>query len=271
MKILIRKARIVDPSSPFQDSTQDIFIQNGKIIEIAENIQSDADQIIERDGLHVSPGWVDVFASFNDPGFEFKETLETGSRAAAAGGFTQVFVIPNTKPVIDTKSQVEYIKRKSSELPASIHPIGAVSKNAEGKELAEMYDMYASGAIAFSDGTNPLQSAGLVVKALQYVKAFDGILMQLPDDISIGTYGLMNEGVVSTRLGLPGKPAMSEELMVARDIKLSRYSNSRLHFTGVSSAKSLEYIGRAKAGGIAVSCSVTPYHLYFTDEDLLAV
>lgn len=269
MKILIRKAHIIDPSSPFHHTVQDIFIQNNAITDIGAGLSAKADQVIDTAGLHVSPGWVDVFAHFNDPGYEFKETLETGASAAAAGGFTHVFVVPNTKPVLDSKSQVEYIKRKSAYLPVNIHPIGAITKNAEGRELAEMYDMQASGAIAFSDGVNSVQSSGLLLKALQYVRAFNGVIIQIPDDTTVGTYGLMNEGVVSTRLGLPGKPAMSEELMVARDLKLARYTESRIHFTGISSAKSLEYIQRSKQGGIEVTASVTPFHLYFTDEDLV--
>lgn len=268
MKILIKQARIVDPLSPFNGQTTDIFIDNGRIDRIGNNLSGKADQEVNVPGLHVSPGWVDVFANFADPGYEYKETLATGAAAAAAGGFTDVFVIPNTKPVIHDKAGVEYIKQKSRELAVSIHPLGAVTKNTEGKELAEMYDMKASGATGFSDGLNCVQSAGLLVKALQYVKAFDGIVIQLPDDKSINPHGLMNEGIVSTQLGLPGKPAMAEELIVARDIKLTRYAESQLHFTGVSTKKSLEYIKRGKEGGIKVSCSVTPYHLFFCDEDL---
>jgi len=269
MKILIRKARILDPSSPFHQSIQDIYLANGIIQSIEDGIGVEADQVIEGENLHVSPGWVDVFANFNDPGYEYKETLTSGATAAAAGGFTHVFVTPNTKPSLDTKSQIEYIRAKSATLPVTIHPIGAVSKNVEGKELAEMYDMYASGAAAFSDGVHALQSSGMLLKALQYVKAFEGVIIQVPDDNTIGTYGLINEGVVSTKLGLPGKPAMSEELMVARDIKLARYANSKIHFTGVSSSKSLEYIERAKKSGLPVTCSITPYHLSFTDADLV--
>ncbi|MEJ0106820.1 MAG: dihydroorotase [Bacteroidota bacterium] len=158
--------------------------------------------------------------------------------------------------------------RKASHCRVTIHPIGAVTRNAEGKELAEMYDMNASGAIAFGDGIHCIQSSGLLVKALQYVKTFNGTIIQLPDDKSINPHGLMNEGIISTQLGLPGKPAMAEELIVARDIKLARYADSKLHFTGISSRKSLEYIRRAKDGGIQVTCSVTPYHLFFSDEDL---
>lgn len=269
MTILIKQAKIVDSSSPFNGQTADIFIENGIILKIDKKITDTADQVIDISGLHASPGWVDVFANFADPGYEFKETLETGAAAAAAGGYTDVFVIPNTNPVIHNKSGIEYIVQKTKSLPVTIRPIGAITKNTEGNELAEMYDMKANGAVAFSDGINSLQTAGLLVKALLYVKAFDGILIQLPDDKSINPHGLMNEGIVSTQLGLPGKPAMAEELIVARDIKLTRYAESKIHFTGVSTKKSLEYIKRGKEGGTAVSCSVTPYHLFFCDEDLV--
>ena len=268
MKLLIKQARVVDPHSPFNGQLADIFIENGVITQLSTALSAIVDKEINIEGLHVSPGWVDVFANFADPGYEFKETLETGATAAAAGGYTDVFVLPNTNPVIHNKSGVEYIVQKSKSLPVNVHPIGAITKNTEGKELAEMYDMKASGAIAFSDGINCIQSAGLLVKALQYVKAIDGILIQLPDDKSINPHGLMNEGIISTQLGLPGKPAMAEELIVARDIKLARYAGSKLHFTGVSTKKSVAYIKRGKESGMAISCSVTPYHLYFCDEDL---
>src|SRR5258705_1691309 len=269
MTILIKQAGIVDPSSPLNGKITDIFIENGIISKIEKNITDKADKTIEIKGLHVSPGWMDVFANFGDPGYEFKETLETGAAAAAAGGYTDVMVIPNTNPVIQSKANVEYIAQKTKQLPVTVHPIGAITKNAEGKELAEMYDMRTSGAIAFSDGINSVQSSGLLVKALQYVKAFGGTIIQLPDDKSINPHGLMNEGIVSTQLGLPGKPAMAEELIVARDIKLARYAESRLHFTAVSSKKSLEYIKRGKESGAMISCSITPYHLFFSEEDLV--
>ncbi|HUB61681.1 MAG TPA: dihydroorotase [Puia sp.] len=268
MKILIRQARIIDRSSPHNGAIRDILIDKGRIAAIADSLDLPADTVIGHHGLHVSPGWVDIFSHFCDPGYEHKETLETGAAAAAAGGYTDVFVIPNTRPAIDSKSQVEYIRRISASLPVGIHPIGAVTRGLEGKDLAEMYDMRHSGAVAFSDGTLPVQSAGLLLKGLQYVKAFDGIIIQVPDDRTVGANGLMNEGVVSTRLGLPGKPMMAEELMVDRDIKLLTYTGSRLHFTGITSPRSLDYIRRAKDAGLAVSCSVTPYHLFFTDAEL---
>lgn len=268
MKILIKQARVIDPSSPFNGQPADIFIDNGIIANIGASLDAEADKTIRADGLHASPGWVDVFANFADPGYEFKETLETGAAAAAAGGYTDVMLIPNTNPVVHNKATVEYITHKAATLPVNVHPIGAVTKNAEGKELAEMYDMKNSGAVAFGDGINSIQSAGLLVKALQYIKPFGGTLIQLPDDKSINPQGLMNEGIVSTQLGLPGKPAMAEELIVARDIKLARYADSKLHFTGVTTKKSLEYIRRGKESGAGISCSVTPYHLFFCDEDL---
>ncbi|MFZ1785712.1 MAG: dihydroorotase [Ferruginibacter sp.] len=268
MKILIKQASIISSSSPFNGQTKDIFIADGKIASIADSIDEQADQIIEQPGLHVSVGWMDMFADFGDPGFEQKENIESGARAAAAGGFTDIMLIPNSRPVVDNKSQVEYIVQKAKQVAVHIHPIGAVSKKAEGKELSEMYDMRQSGALAFSDGINPVQNSGLILKALQYVKPFNGTVIQIPDDTSIGTNGLMNEGIISTQMGLPGKPTIAEELMVARDIKLARYAESSLHFTGVSSPKSLSYINRGREGGIQVTCSVTPYQVYFCDEDL---
>ena len=153
-------------------------------------------------------------------------------------------------------------------MPVQIFPIGTITKNAEGKELSEMYDMYNTGANAFSDGLNPVQSSGILQKALEYILAIDATIIQLPDDKSIGSGGLMNEGEISTKLGLAGKPSISEELMIARDIELVRYTNSKIHFTGVSTAKSLELIAAAKKEKLRVTCSVTPYHLFFCEDDL---
>jgi dihydroorotase len=268
MKILVRQATVADPGSPFNGQVIDILIHGDKIVRIAGKITEPADETIEAPGLVVSPGWVDIFSDFADPGYEFRETLESGAASAAAGGFTHVFVLPNTKPVTDNKAQTEYISRRSASLPVDIHPIGAVSRGTEGKELAEMYDMRNSGAIAFSDGIKPVQSSGILLKALQYLKAFDGVLIQLPIDRSINPAGLMNEGVTSTRLGLPGLPAIAEELIIKRDIDLLRYTDSKLHITGISTKNGLELIKTAKKDGLGISCSVTPYHLFFCDEDL---
>lgn len=270
MDILIKNLNF--PKNVYTDlSKGDLLIRAGKIDRIDNNIQleaGDSTEILDAEGGFLSPGWVETFSDFADPGYEFKEDLATGAAAAFAGGFTDVFLLPSTHPVVDNKSQVSYIKEKSKGLPIRLHPVGAISKNLEGKELSEMYDMASNGAIAFSDGKSPVQSAGLLMKALQYVRANDSVLIQMPFDKTIGTFGLINEGIVSTRLGLPGLPAIAEELMVQRDIELVRYTESKLHFTGISSAKSLALIKAAKAEGLQITCSVTPQHLYFTDADL---
>jgi dihydroorotase len=268
MKVLIKQTTIVHSSSPFNGTQKDIFIEDGIIQSIADNITQPADIVIEQSNLHTSIGWMDVYSHFCDPGYEYRETLETGALAAATGGFTDVLVIPNTNPVVHAKSQVEYIVQKSNQLVATIHPMGAVTKNAAGAELAEMYDMYQSGAVAFTDGTNSIQSPGLLLKALQYVMAFDGTILQVADDKTINPQGLMNEGITSTQLGLPGKPAIAEELMIARDIDLVKYTGSKIHFTGISTKKGIELIAAAKSAGLNVSFSVTPYHAIFCEEDL---
>ena len=270
MKFLIKQANVICSSSPYNGQVKDILIVDGIIEKIADTILENADEIIANDNMHVSIGWMDVFAHFTDPGYEHKETLVTGATAAAAGGFTDVMIVPNTTPAVSSKSLVEYIIQKSVSLPVNIHPIAAITKNIEGKELAEMYDMHKSGAIAFSDGTHPVQSPGILLKALQYVLAINATIIQVPDDKSISAHGLMNEGIASTRLGLPGKPAIAEELMIARDIELLKYTKSKLHITGVSTKKGIELIAAAKKEGQSISCSATPYHGWFCDEDLSA-
>jgi len=267
MKILLKQVTVADPLSPFNGSVKDILISNGIIEKIDGSLEADGEATTIT-GLTVSPGWVDIFSHFCDPGLEYRETLESGAAAAAAGGYTQVFVVPNTSPLVDNKSQVEYIVQKSKALPVTVHPLGAVTKGIEGKELAEMYDMQSNGAVAFSDGILPVQSAGLMLKALQYVKAFNGVVIQVPVDKSIGQHGLMNEGIISTRLGLPGMPAIAEELIIQRDIELLKYTGSKLHITGVSTAKGLSLIAAAKGQGLEITCSVAPYQVFFCDEDL---
>lgn len=268
MNILLKGVTVIDDRSPFHRQTIDVLIQNGFIAETG-SITSAADETIAVKGLHVSPGFTDVFAHFCDPGSEQKETFRTGALAAAYGGYTDVFVLPNTAPVVHHKAGVEYVVQQRGLLPVTLHPVGAVTKNAEGKELAEMYDMTASGAVAFSDGLSPIQSPGLVVKALQYLKAVSKNLIQMPDDRSLSSPGLMNEGIASTRLGLAGQPAIAEELMIARDLALAGYAGAKLHLTGLSTTKGIAAVREAKAQGVSVSCSVAPYHLFFSDEDLM--
>ena len=269
MTILVRKALVKDIHSPFHNKRMDIFLSDGIITEIAEQIDKVAENVIEIPGVSVSPGWVDLFVKGTDPGLEYKDDLDSVSASAAKGGFTHLFLTPNTQPVTQNKTGVQYIKNHQAPQPVSLHPIGAVTKNTEGKELTEMFEMRQTGAIAFGDGIKSIQSAGLLIKALQYVNAFDGIIIQVPDDHSVAPHGLMHEGIVSTQVGLPGKPALAEEIMVARDIELLRYTNSRLHLTGISLSTSVEMIRKAKKEGLNITCSTTPYHLVFTDTSLL--
>jgi dihydroorotase len=268
MTILIQQAKITDLNSPYNGTKQDLLIENGVITQIGDLKNIKADKNIASPNLHASIGWVDCFAHFCDPGLEYKETIDTGIEAAATGGYTEVMILPHTAPAITGKSQVEYILKRAENKKVKIHPLGAISKNIEGKDLAEMYDMQKAGAIAFTDGLKPVQSGGLFLKALQYVKAFNGTIIQLPDDKTIGQNGLMHEGIKSTQLGLPGKPMIAEEIAVARDLRLLQYTESKLHLTGITSPKSVEQIEVAKREGLDVSCSVSPAHFFFTDEDL---
>ena len=268
MQVHIRKARVIDPQSAFHDKVVDLLVEDGIIKNIAASINSKADTVIEAKGLCVSPGWVDVFADYREPGFEHKETIHSGLAAAAAGGFTDVFAAPNTQPALSTKSIIQFILQKANGNVVGLHPIGAATQNTDGKDLAEMLDMRANGAVAFSDGWKPVQHANLMMKALEYVKAFHGTVIQIPVDASLASGGLMNEGVVSTGLGMAGIPVLAESIMVHRDIELLRYTGSKLHITGVSTGESIEMIRKAKTEGLAITCSVTPYHLALTDESL---
>ena len=249
MTTLLKQVKIADAKSPFNGKIKDILLDGQKIISITDNCSQKADETIQCDGLVVSPGFVDPFVHFCDPGLEHRENLLSGAQAAQQGGFTTVFTVPNTQPVVDAKSQVTYIKQNSQQPPIHVLPIGAISKKVEGKDLAEMIDMYNNGAVAFSDGLQPVQSTLLFLKALQYVKAFDGVAIQMPIDKSLGSLGLMNEGILSTKLGLPGIPAIAEELIISRDIELLRYTASKLHITGVTTAKGLAMIAAAKKEG----------------------
>jgi dihydroorotase len=269
MTILLKKALIVNEGSPFHQQQKDVLITQGVITAVQDDLSAQANYtVLETEGLTITPGWTDIFADFSDPGYEFRETIDSGCAAAAAGGYTQVALVPNTSPAVTNKTQVEYLLARASGKAVQVLPIGAVTQKLEGNALAEMYDMEASGAVAFSDGWNSLQSAGVLLKALQYVKAIDKTVIQLPVDKTINAHGLVHEGIVSTQLGLPGIPAIGEELLIARDIELLQYTGSKLHLTGISTQKGLELVQAARQKGLAISCSVTPHHLLYCDEDL---
>ncbi len=268
MQVHIRKARVIDPQSGFHGKIVDLLIEDGVIKNVAGSISAKAGITVEEKGLCVSPGWVDVFADYREPGFEQKETIASGLACAASGGFTDVLLAPNTQPALSTKSGIQYVLGKAAGDIVNLHPIGSATQNTDGKDLAEMLDMRQNGAVAFSDGWKPIQNSNLMLKALEYVKAFNGTVMQLPVDASLATGGLINEGIISTELGMAGIPALAETIMLHRDIELLRYTGSKLHVTGVSTADGVAMIRKAKAEGLAVTCSVTPYHLALTDTVL---
>jgi len=204
MRVLLSQVKIVDPRHHTLSAPCDILIVNGYIDRIADRIDDETAERIELPHAHVSPGWIDLFADFGDPGFERKEDVRSGCAAAAAGGFTEVCLVPNTIPVIQSKAEIDYLLHKSRELPVTIRPLGAISKDLEGKALAELYDLYAHGAVAFSDGWQPVQSAALLLKALEYVRAFDGTIIQLPDHQSLSTMASCTRAFIRYVWACPG-------------------------------------------------------------------
>ena len=262
MEILIRAARILDKNSTLHNTVKDILIADGVIKKIGQKLfASPAAKIIETKNLHVSLGWFDMNSFLADPGYEQKETIESGCRAAAFGGFTHICTMPNTNPVTQTKAQVEYVLRKSAGEIVSVHPVGALTENCDGENLSEMYDLHCAGAIAFSDGLKTSPNAGVVERALLYVKAFNGLVMIHPEEKSIAKNGVMNEGGTSTRLGLPAMPALAEEISVSRDLYLLEYTDSKLHFNDISLKNSIELLREAKKKRLKVSASVNAYNL----------
>jgi len=235
---------------------------------MAAEIEADA-EVFEAEGACIAPGFFDLNCNIGEPGLETKEDIYTGTKAAAAGGFTGIALMPNTVPPVHSKAEIEYIVNRSKKNLVDIYPIGAISHKREGKDLAEMYDMYLSGAKAFSDGNRPVQDAGLMERALLYSQGFDGLVFSYPEDTAIAGKAKVNEGEVSTLLGMKGIPPLAEELMIARDLYLAEYTGSRIHFSTISTNRSVELIREAKRKGIEVTCDVAAYHLVLTDEALL--
>ncbi|QEM10230.1 dihydroorotase [Mucilaginibacter rubeus] len=268
MNLLIKSATILDPGSSFHQQVADILIENGVITKIAEDIEADA-ELFDAEGKYVSPGFFDLNCNIGELGLETKEDLRSGTVAAAAGGFTGIALMPNTQPPVHSKSEVEYLLNRSKGNLVDVYPLGTISQKREGKDLAEMYDMYQSGAKAFTDGSRPVQDAGLMERALLYAQGFDALVFSYPEDTAIAGKAKVNEGEISTLLGMKGIPSLAEELMVARDLYLAEYTVSRIHFTTISTARSVELIREAKRKGIEVTCDVAAHHLVLTDEALL--
>ena len=267
MKVFINSPKIFSPESKWHLKTANVLIENGVIAYIGNEIKK-ADTEVEGKGRWLSPGWFDTWAHFCDPGFENKEDQFSGRKAAAAGGFTSVAVLPNTHPVISTKNDIAYLKRANDDHLTAVYPYAAVTTGNNGDDLTEMIDLFESGAIAFTDGESPIKDSETVVKVLQYLTKMDALLIQKPIDVSLAAGGTLHEGIKSTELGLKGIPALAEELIIQRDLSLLKYAGGRLHFSTISTSGAVVKIKNAKKSGLDVTCSVSALQLLFSDLDI---
>lgn len=269
MKLIIRNAKIIDPTSPFHNQTTDLLIVDGFLQKIEKTLPNpDNIEELQLENLHISQGWFDSSVSLGEPGFEERETLANGLLVAAKSGFTAVALQPNTNPVIDNQSQINFVLSKAKNAATELYPIGALSKGSEGTDMAEMFDMKNAGAIAFGDYNKSIANANLLKIALQYVQDFDSLVIAFCQDNTLKGHGVVHEGIVSTRLGLKGIPSLAEELQVARNLYLLEYTGGKLHIPTISTQKSVELIKEAKAKGLQVTSSVAVHNLVLTDETL---
>jgi dihydroorotase len=280
MLVLIKNARIVDARSPHDGQVCDVLLDNGLIRQIGSGLSApDTARLLNGPNLHLSPGWVDLRAQTHDPGAEHKEDLTSLCRAAVAGGYTDVALLPNTNPPTDTKNAVSYVRQQTRGQGVTVHPIGAVTRKTAGLDFADMLDLHHAGAVGFSDGTHPLHDPDLFIKTVQYLYPIGGLLMNRPEEPALTRFGQMHEGRQSTLLGLKGIPAIAETIIVERDLQLLAYALEHakraddagpvLHFSGLSSARSVALVRAAKAAGLPVSCDVAAHQLVF-DEAALA-
>ena len=266
MNLILKAARIIDTKNTLHNQVVDIKISNGIIKKIASNIENtEGFKEIKLDNLHVSKGWFDTSISLGEPGFEDRENIANGLQVAAKSGFTGIALQPNSFPVLDNQSQINFVKQKANGFATELFPIGALTQKSEGNDLAELFDMKNSGAIAFGDYNKSLDNANLLKISLQYTQDFDGLVIAFSQDETIKGKGMVHEGVVSTMLGLKGIPSLAEELIIARNLFILKYTGGKLHIPTISSAKSVALIKEAKAKGLQVTCSVAVHNLILTD------
>ena len=268
MKILIQSAKILSPGSPHHLKKRNVLIANGKIAEVGEKKYS-ADKEIDAEGMLLSVGWFDLGAFVGDPGLEHKEDIASLVRAAAAGGFTEIAVLPNTHPAVQTKNEIAYLTQGNANRLVQIHALANVTKNGKGEELTEMIDLHEAGALAFTDGLKSVWHTDIFLKSLQYLQKFDGLLIDHPEDNWLNLFGQMHEGEVSTSLGLKGMPRLAEEVAVRKNLELLGYAGGRLHFSKVSTAKTIEMVRAAKKKGLNITCDITSYQPLMEDNLLV--
>lgn len=269
MNALITGATLLDKSSPHHGKSVSIRIHKGIIEKIASDLQpNNEEQHITHKDLYISSGWFDSSVSVGEPGFEERETITNALRVAALSGFTTIAVNPNSDPVTDNQAGINFLKNKALGSAVNVLPIGSLTRNAAGIDLAELYDMQQAGAVAFGDYQSPIKNPNLLKLALQYTQGFNGLVLSFPQEQKLVGKGIVNEGVVSTHLGLKGIPALAESLHVARDLYILEYTGGKLHIPTISTAASVKLIREAKQKGLDVTCSVAVAHLLFTDDEL---
>jgi dihydroorotase len=266
MKILIQSPEILDSNSTFHQKEKNVLINNGRIAEIGDKNYS-ADKVIKAEGMKLSIGWFDLGTFIGDPGLEYIVDLDSGTRAAVAGGFTEIAMLPNTVPAVQTKNEVSYITRGNDNRLVQVHALASVTRNNKGEELTEMIDLHEAGAVAFTDGLKPIWHTDILLKSLQYVQKFNGVLIDHPEDNWLSMFGQMHEGINSTRLGLKGIPRIAEEIAVSKQLELLNYAGGRLHLSRISTGKTVDLIKSAKRK-LNVSCDVTAYQALLDDSAL---
>jgi dihydroorotase len=270
MSIVIRNGRVIDPASQ-TDRIADVLIADGRIVGVAENLAAPAGEVFDATGLVVAPGFIDMHVHLREPGFEHAETIESGARAAAAGGFTSVCAMPNTKPVNDSATVTSYIVERARRLaPVNVFPIGAITKGSAGEELAAIGAMKAAGAVAISDDGLPVMSARVMRRAMEFARSYDLPIIQHCEDLNLSAGGDMHEGARSVRWGLRGIPAASEDVMVARDLVLAQLTGARYHVAHISTHNAVAMVDYARRHGLPVTCEATPHHFSLADEDMAA-
>lgn len=268
MKSLIKNVRVIDPALSL-DEVADILIDGQIIAQVGKNIECADAEIFDRDGCIAVPGLVDIHVHLRDPGQEYKETIETGTAAAAHGGFTGICSMPNTNPTTDNATTIDYVLDKATQAGhCRVYPSGACTKGLKGESLSEMGDMVLHGAVAFTDDGRGVQNSGVMRRVMDYAKMFNKVVMSHCQDEDLVGPGQVNEGVVSTRLGLAGWPATGEELQIQRDIALSELTGCPIHIQHITSARGVELVREGKARGIQVTCEVTPHHLVLNEDDI---